>query len=236
MKLNHTKFAISFATLKPYLLMLLFVLCILNVAIVRADDNARGWYIGAGIGKTTSNLDNRNIVEEIVTDQFTVNSIDSDRNDTGYKLFAGYQFNSHVSLEGGYFDLGKTDFTALVTPTGSLYGRSEFRGINLDLIGSVPFTEKLSGFGLVGVTYAERKDKFTPSEAIFVSEPNRDDKNFNPKIGLGLQYAFTPSWVARLEVERYRLNDAIDDKGCMNLVTLGLVYKFGRKTEARNRY
>lgn len=228
MKLNHIKFAISFATLKPYLLMVLFVLCILNVAIVRAEESARGWYVGTGVGKTISNLDNYNIAEKIVTDQFTVNSIDSDRNDNGHKLFMGYQFNSRVSLEGGYFDLGKTDFTALVTPTGSLYGQSEFKGINVDLIGSVPFIEGLSGFGLVGVTYVERKDKFAPSEAIFVSKPNRDDKNFNPKIGLGLQYAFTPSWATRLEVERYRLNDATDDNGYMNLVTLGLVYKFGR--------
>ncbi|GGY77803.1 hypothetical protein GCM10011613_22980 [Cellvibrio zantedeschiae] len=228
MRLNHTKFTISFATLKPYLLMLLFILCILNAGIVRADEN-RGWYIGGALGKTKYDLDNRNIAEEIATDQFTVNSIESDTNDKGYKLFAGYQFNSHVSLEGGYFDLGKTDFTALVTPTGSLYGQSEFKGINLDLIGRVPFTEKLSGFGLIGVTYAKRNDSFAPSEAIFVANPNRDDKNFNPKIGLGLEYAFTPSWAARLEVERYRLNDAIDKKGYANFLSLGLVYKFGRK-------
>lgn len=231
MKVTHKKFAFSFSSLKPYLLMLLFALCILNAGIVRADENSRGWYIGGAVGKSKSDLDNRNIAEEIATSQFTINSIDNDRTDNGYKLFAGYQFNSYVSLEGGYFDLGKTDFTALVTPAGSLYGRSEFKGINLDLIGSIPFTERLSGFGLVGVTYAKREDQFTPSEAIFVADRNRDDKNTNPKVGLGLQYAFTPSWSTRLEVERYRLNDAIDEKGYINLTTLGVVYKFGRKAE-----
>lgn len=229
MKVLHTKFNISFSTLKPLLLMLLFALCILNAGIVRADDNARGWYIGGGLGKTKSDLDNRNITEEIATDQFTINSIDSDRSDRGYKLFAGFQFNSHVSLEGGYFDLGQTDFRSSLTPTGALYGQSKFRGLNLDLIGSIPFTEKLSGFGLVGITYAERKDKFIPDEAVFVADPNRDDRNTNPKIGVGLQYAFTPSWAARFEVERYRVNDAIDEKGYINLATLGVVYKFGRK-------
>lgn len=223
------KFNISFATLKPYLLMLLFVLCILNAGIVRADEN-RGWYLGGSFGKTYYDLDNRNISEEIATSQFTINSIGSDKADKGFKLFTGFQFNSHVSMELGYFDLGKTDFTALVTPEGSLYGRSEFKGINLDLIGSVPFTEKLSGFGLVGTTYAERKDRFVPSEAIFVNDTSRSDRNTNPKIGLGLQYSFTPSWAARFAVERYRLNDAINEKGYADSVNLGLVYKFGRTT------
>lgn len=37
MKLNG-KFNIYFATLKPYLLMLIFILCILNAGIVRADE------------------------------------------------------------------------------------------------------------------------------------------------------------------------------------------------------
>ena len=226
MKLTD-KFHISFATLKPWLLMLLFALCILNAGIVRADEN-RGWYLGGAVGKTEYDLDNRNITEQIATNQFAVNSIGSDKSDKGYKLFAGFQFNSHFSLEAGYFDLGKTDFTALVTPEGSLYGKSEFKGIHLDLIGSIPFTEKLSGFGLVGVTYAQRKDSFIPSEAIFVAKTSREDKNTNPKIGLGLQYSITPSWAGRLAVERYRLNDAIDDKGYANSVSLGLVYKFGR--------
>lgn len=226
MKLND-KFNISFASLKPYLLTAIFVLCILNAGIVRADEN-RGWYLGGSLGKTYYDLDNRDISEDIATSQFTVNSISSDKTDNGFKVFAGFQFNSHVNVELGYFDLGETDFTALVNPEGSLYGKSEFKGINMDLIGSVPFTEKLSGFGLVGITYTERKDHFLPSEAIFVNNTSRSDKNTNPKIGLGLQYGFTPSWAARFAVERYRLNDAINEKGYADSVNLGLVYKFGR--------
>lgn len=233
MRLNP-KFHISFATLKPYLLMILFVLCILNAGIVRADEN-RGWYLGGALGQTNYDLGNPDIARQIATEQFTLNSIDSDKTDRGYKLFAGFQFNSYVSLEAGYFDLGETGFTALLTPftalptpEGSLYGKSKYRGFNLDLIGSIPFTQKLSGFGLVGVNYAQRKDNFIPSEAIFVQDQSREDKNANPKIGLGLQYSFTPTWAGRLAVERYRLNNAVDDKGYANSVNLGLIYKFGR--------
>jgi hypothetical protein len=52
MKYIPTKFTLSFATLKPYLLMLVFVICVLNVAIVRADDNSACAYLGAGIDNT----------------------------------------------------------------------------------------------------------------------------------------------------------------------------------------
>lgn len=38
MKVNE-KLNISFSTVKPYLLMVLFALCVLNAGIVRADEN-----------------------------------------------------------------------------------------------------------------------------------------------------------------------------------------------------
>ena len=40
MKIDDPKFTISFSTLKPFLLMGIFVICILNAGIVRADDIA----------------------------------------------------------------------------------------------------------------------------------------------------------------------------------------------------
>lgn len=74
MKLSHTKFDVSFSTLKPFLLMFLFALCIFNAGIVRADENS-GRYIGEAIGQPQYDLDNRNIAEEFSADQFRVNSI-----------------------------------------------------------------------------------------------------------------------------------------------------------------
>jgi len=59
MKLIHTRSAISFAKIKPVLLMVLFVLCIFNTSIVRADTDDQGWYLGAGVGHTKSDLDTR---------------------------------------------------------------------------------------------------------------------------------------------------------------------------------
>ena len=34
---------------------------------------------------------------------------------------------------------------------------------------------------------------------------------------------------ARLEAERYRINDAVGNKGDVDLLSLGLIYRFGLK-------
>jgi OOP family OmpA-OmpF porin len=45
-----------------------------------------------------------------------------------------------------------------------------------------------------------------------------------------LQYAFTENVAMRLEAERYRINDAVGNKGDVDLFSIGLVYRFGGKT------
>ncbi len=43
----------------------------------------------------------------------------------------------------------------------------------------------------------------------------------------GLQYEFTQSVGIRAEAERYRVDDAVGNKGDIDLYTLGLFYRFG---------
>ena len=45
---------------------------------------------------------------------------------------------------------------------------------------------------------------------------------------MGLQYAVTESFGLRAEAERYRVNDAVGNKGDIDLVSAGAVYRFGR--------
>jgi OOP family OmpA-OmpF porin len=61
-----------------------------------------------------------------------------------------------------------------------------------------------------------------------VLDPSPHTRATNYKFGGGLQYDFTPSLGMRLEAERYRINDAVGNKGDINLYTVGLVYRFGQ--------
>jgi OOP family OmpA-OmpF porin len=195
-----------------------------------ADDT--GWYGGANIGQSRAKIDDARISSGLLGGGFTSSSIANDDRDIGYKLFGGYQFNRNFAIEGGYFDLGKFGFTATTVPNGTLNGNIKVRGLNLDLVGLLPITEKFSAFGRAGLNYAQARDSFAGTGSVNVSNSNLSKRDTNYKFGLGLQYAFTESLAMRAEAERYRINDAVGNKGDIDLISVGLVYRFGGKTPA----
>jgi len=150
--------------------------------------------------------------------------------DRGYKLFGGYQVNKYLAVEAGYFDLGRFGFVANTNPAGTLSGDIKVRGINLDAVGTLPITEKFSAFGRLGVTYADTNGAFAGTGAVNVLDPSPSARDTNLKVGLGVQYAFTEALSLRAEIERYRINDAVGNKGDVDLASIGLVYRFGGKT------
>ena len=208
----------------------LAVLAAIASSYAAADDT--GWYGGANIGQSRATIDDARITSGLLGSGFSTTSIADDKRDTGYKIFGGYQFNRNFAVEGGYFDLGRFGFAATTVPAGTLFGNIKLRGLNLDLVGTVPITEKFSAFGRVGVDYAQARDNFTGNGTVSVLNSNPSKRDTNLKFGLGLQYAFTPTLDMRLEAERYRINDAVGNKGDVDLVSLGLVYRFGEKPPA----
>lgn len=191
-----------------------------------------GWYGGASVGQSRAAIDDAGITRGLLGSGLTTTSIDDSNRDNGYKIFGGYQFNRNFSLEGGYFDLGKFGFTATTVPLGTLVGTLKLRGLNLDAVGTLPITEKFSVLGRVGVNYAETTDSFRGTGAVSVLDPSPSKREVNYKYGVGVQYAFTESLALRVEAERYRINDAVSNRGDIDLVSVGLVLRFGGKTPA----
>jgi len=202
----------------------LVVFTVIASPFAMADDS--GWYGGVNIGQSRAKIDDARIASGLLGGGLTTTSITNDEHATGYKLFGGYQFNKYFALEGGYLDLGKFGFTATTVPPGSLNGTIKIRGLNLDAVGILPITEKFSAFGRVGLLYAQARDSFTGSGYVNVLDPNPSNRSINYKFGLGLQYDFTESVGMRVEAERYRINDAVGNKGDIDLVSVGLLYRF----------
>ena len=188
-----------------------------------------GWYLGINGGQSHASIDDARIAKGLIGGGFSAATISDDDRDTGYKIFGGYQLNRNFALEAGYFDLGKFGFTANTVPLGSLTGTIKIKGVNLDLVGMLPLSEKFSLFGRVGVNNAEAKDTFRGTGLVRVLNPNPSKRDTNVKYGAGLQYAFNDSLGLRAKVERYRINDAVGNKGDIDLVSLGLVYRFGAR-------
>ena len=194
-----------------------------------------GWYFGANVGQSTATIDDAGITRNLIGQGLQPSSLSDRDRDTGYKLFGGYQFNNNFALEGGYFNLGKFGYTANTVPAGTLNGDIRIQGLNLDLVGRLPVTEKFTLIGRVGANYADSSDTFVGTGAVRVTNPNPSKRELNGKLGAGVEYAFNESLAMRIEAERYRVNDAIGSKGHVDLISVGLVYRFGGKPAAPAR-
>ncbi|MDP3761878.1 MAG: outer membrane beta-barrel protein [Ramlibacter sp.] len=188
-----------------------------------------GWYMGGNIGRTTQDADNAAITNGLAAQGLATTSINSDDRDRGYKVFGGYQLNRNFAIEGGYFDLGSFGYTAQTAPLGSQSGDVRYKGMNLDLVGILPFTDKLSAIGRVGVTSTKASGSYSATGAAGVpfGNANPSERTTNPKVGVGLMYDFTPSLGVRVEAERYRVKDAFRNKNHVDMMSVGLVYRFG---------
>ena len=215
MKLSRTSGTLGVATL-----------ALIGSSLAMADDS--GWYIGGNLGQSRAKIDDPRIIDDLLNAGISTTSMRDDNRHFGYKLFGGYEFDKYFALEGGYFDLGKFGFTANTVPAAGLTGNTKLKGMNVDLVATLPLTERFAAFGRVGYNYAYAKDTFAGYGAVIVRKPERSEHSGNYKFGAGLQYAITESFAVRLEAERYRVNDAVGNKGDVDLFSTGLVYRFGR--------
>lgn len=219
MKLTKISAAVGLATLAG-----------LASPLAMAED-ALGFYGGANVGRTGATIDNARITSGLAAGGLTTNSISERDRDTGFKVFGGYQLNQNFALEGGYFDLGKFGYTANTTPAGSISGDMRVRGLNLDLVGTLPLSERFSVFGRAGINYAQAKDNFSSTGAVKVINPNPSERGANYKLGVGLQYAITDALSVRGELERYRVKDGVGNRGHIDMASVGLIYRFGPKPQ-----
>ena len=188
-----------------------------------------GWYGGASIGRSAATIDSDAIRSGLSRSGLATTSIEERDRDTAYKLFGGYQFGPHLGVEAGFFDLGSFGYTARTTPAGTLGGDIRVKGLNLDLVGTLPLTERFSVLGRVGVAHTRTSGSFAASGAAAVPYGSNSPsaRATMPKLGVGVAYQFTEALSLRLEAERYRIKDAVGHKGDVDVVSAGLVYHFG---------
>jgi OOP family OmpA-OmpF porin len=203
---------------------------LVGFAAVSGQDAAAadsGWYGGLSIGQSRANIDDERITSGLQGLGLSVTSFTDDDRDVGYKVVGGLKINKNFALEAGYFNLGKFGFTATTSPPGTLTGDLKYSGFNLDALGILPLFDNFSAFGRIGVQYGQAKDSFAGTGAVAVTDPNPSKRAANYKAGLGVQYDFTDTVGLRAEWERYRINDAVGNRGDIDMLSVGLVVMFG---------
>lgn len=207
----------------------LLALAVLASPVLQAQEPAmnNGLYMGIGAGESKAQLDNPRISQDLLGSAAAVSAVSSDQKGTGYKAFVGFPINSNWAVETGYFDLGRFGFDAITSSAGTLTGSSRIKGLNLDIVGTLPITDRWSLLGRVGAAYAQTKGSFSGTGDGSPATTNTQKRETNYKYGFGTQYAFTPAFTMRLEGECYRVNDSVGQRANVDMVTLGLVYRFG---------
>src|SRR5690606_13420794 len=138
-------------------------LAIAGLASPAALAQDAGWYAGATAGKSASSIDDARIREGLLNQGLNTTSFAQDERDNAWRLFGGYQFNRHFGLEAGWFALGRFGYTATTDPAGQLSGNVRMRGLNVDLVGTWPLTERLSLLGRAGLIQAQTRGSFAAS-------------------------------------------------------------------------
>jgi OOP family OmpA-OmpF porin len=185
-------------------------------------------YGGISAGQSSMNQEEARIADRQLGPGLTVTNFHQDKRDNAYKAFGGYQFNPYYALEAGYFYLGDRKVGADTSPEGTLSGRVKSQGWNADLLGFMPLGEAFSLFGRVGAQYAKTTARFVGTGAVVPLLPSPSKGQLSAKFGAGLQYAVSSSFLVRGEWERYRIADAMGNHNGVNVVSLGLVFPFGR--------
>jgi OmpA-OmpF porin, OOP family len=198
---------------------------LMGSSFAEAAETESGWTMGASVGQSKAKWDTDDISSYVLSSAITGDITDAEDTDVAFKVFAGYQFNSIFSLEGGYFDLGRSNFTVETFPLGTLSNEMSVVGFNIDAVASLPLTEMFSIFGRVGATYTEVKASFAGTGFVTVGDSSDTNKSENYKYGLGLQFNFSENFGMRLEAERYMLTNPQENDDDIEVASLGFVYR-----------
>jgi len=197
------------------------------VAYAQGGINDTGMYVGISAGQSEDKFDKERIANTMSGAGITANVLTDDQRGNAYKAFVGIPLTPNWAVETGYFDLGRTGFDASTDPAGTVSNRTRIQGLNVDLVGTLPVTDNWDLLGRVGAAYAQTKSHVNGTGAASAATGSTSERDTNYKFGFGTQYAFTPALSMRLEGERYRVRDAVGKHANVDLISVGLVYRFG---------
>ena len=221
------------------------VLCALFAAGA-AQAQQSPFYVGAAVGGSRLDFDFRSQIQTISNGSLPVTRANlGDKQDTGFKLTAGYQALPWLAVELDYVNLGEfgTDYELNGFGRFTRQGRYEVDGWNIAAVFANPINDRFTVFGKVGAFHSTYKysesgenfPAFTPSPIPPIHAFQAPDlKATDLSYGLGLDYALNKQASVRLAWDRYtRIGNSIANDENRNgkfdnidLVTVGVVWRF----------
>lgn len=160
-------------------------------------------FVGASLGQATSDI--------------TCPAATScDDSDLAWKIYGGLEVNEYISMEFGYADMGKVEYT------GAQTGTREVDGVTMRLLGTYALSPSFSLLASGGMNILQADVKGTTVA---------DDTDVAWSLGLGAQYKLTESVGLRVEWERYfEVGSSSYNGGTgeadIDLISAGVTFKF----------
>lgn len=191
------------------------VICIITIlpAICAAGVPGSG-YIAAGVGNSWSTF---------VADSVKFDVQDIKPTIAVWRLFAGYQVNDYLGIEGGYVHLGKARLTEASRKD---YYEAKVTGFDLTPIGFFPFGRHLSVFARLGYVFWSSDIKFNYE---IEGSGAKDESGSSLAMGLGVKYNLNRYLGLRAEYTRYAIDKAKAGLGDWNLLMINGIFAFGRQ-------
>jgi OOP family OmpA-OmpF porin len=182
-------------------------------------------YVLGSVGQSNANDLKGSIDGHLRSLGATSVSSTADDSDSAFKLQIGTRVNKNFAIEGGYFNLGKFNYSATTVPVGTANASYKADGWNITAVGILPVGEQFSVFAKLGGIYTQTKSSLTCSGAVTCTS-GKDNKG-GVVYGLGASYNLTKQTSIRAEYEVY------DKVGADNIGTtkvdvwsVGVAYKF----------
>jgi len=186
------------------------------------------FYTGAQGGYVTGGPNGGEISNQLVNDLgYFSASTSVDSGDGGWRVFAGYQILSWLAVEGAYVDLGKTTWSSVVAPPGTIDVALRTTAWTVGVAARYEFVPRLFGYGRISAAWTETKASASTT-GFADSEGDQKARQTVPAYAAGLEYAFTPNFSARLEYERMNgvSSDQLGGKFDTDFTSLGIRYNF----------
>lgn len=147
------------------------------------------FYVGANIGTSYN-------------DDLCDGTISCEDTDTGFKIYAGYQFTDIFGIEAFYTDLGEFSASAYIYPTTVSINASA-SGLGAVATASIPIGDSVALFAKAGFMYWS-VDVSASAGPYHIS---RNDDGVGFTAGLGARYSFTDKFGLRIDWDRYHVGD-----------------------------
>lgn len=196
-------------------------LCVAVLMLITAPSmsfaEGSSWYVGGEVGQSDFSLE--------LPSGYSASSpgVQQDKTDNSYAIYAGYSFNSYLSGEVGYVDLGKYSVKTANGDSAS----AKLQGMTINAIWKLPLNAQWTLFAKTGLIATRGS-----AEARVSGIGYQQSKSvWEPVVGLGVDFALDKHWTLRGQYQDVGAASVAEAVGTTvklsdSLLSIGVIYGF----------